>query len=234
LTYFTDQDQGQNPVEDFLTKVVETKGEQWRDPAILAKGYLSSQEYIATLQREKEELLEDLKKQTYSKDLLEHLKTPPKRTEAEQPPNTTVATSEQDLRAMIKETLTQNEREATSKQNLQVVDHRLTELFGTETAATVEARRKELGVTKERLTEIASESPTAFLKLMGEAPTKEDNRTFKGSLNTASGFLTEPSSTRNFQFYQDLRRKSPSQYHSGATRALMEKDRTALGEKFYN
>lgn len=240
MTYFTGADQNsttqESTTEDFLAKLIQEKGEQWKDPATIAKGYLSAQEFIQKLQQEKDELLKDLQKQDYAKSVLDELKNI-------RQPNTSTLTSgtqsqenttqQPDIRAMIKETITQQERERTATENLRATDLKLNELFGTDAAKVVEDKRVELGLSKDRLKEIASESPNAFLRLIGEAPAKETNQTLKGSLNTAASFTANTPSTRNQAFYTNLRRTNPNLYHSGKIQNQMLQDRMSLGDKFY-
>lgn len=233
MSYFG-EDQSSTSTEDFLSKVVQEKGEQWKDPATLAKGYVSAQEFIKKLQQEKDELLQDLKKQDYAKEVLETLKSPkPAVVPPETQMQTAPAVTEQDLKALIQETITSAERQKTAEQNVKTVDQKLNEMFGTEAAKVVEERRQELGLSKEKLKEIASESPSAFLRLIGEPQTKSDNRTVQGTVNTSAGLFNQNTSVRNFQYYQKLRKEKPSLYHSPATRRQMEADAVAMGAKFY-
>ena len=232
-TYFgadqSSQTTQESQTEDYLGKVIAAKGEQWKDPNTLAKGYLAAQEFIEQLKKEKAGIEEDLKKQDYSKQLLETFKQS-KPAQVDQP-NTTSAPDESSLRALIDQTLTARERENTAKQNIDLANKKLEEMFGTEAIKTVEAKRLELGLSKERLQEIASESPTAFLRLIGDPAPKQDNRTVKGSLNT-SVFTANPSE-RNFQYYQKLRKENPKQYNTPATQNAMMEDRIRLGDRFY-
>lgn len=239
MTYFSGADQNSNTQEaqtqDFLAQLVQEKGEQWKDPATLAKGYVASQEFIKQLQQEKEALLADLKKQDYAKSVLDELKTikqPTVGTLTNSPQKEENTTQTPDIRAMIKETLTQQEQERLARQNLATVDQKLAEVFGANAPQVVEAKRLELGLSKDRLKEIASESPQAFLRLIGEAPAKDANTTPKSSVNSI-GLPANSPSVRNQKYYTDLRRTNPSVYHSGKIQNQMLQDRLALGDKFY-
>ena len=227
------EDQSSIATEDFLTKVVQEKGEQWKDPATLAKGYVSAQDFIKKLQQEKDELLQDLKKQDYAKEVLETLKNPKPNVPPETQTQTAPVVNELDLKALIQETITSGEKQKTAEQNVKAVDQKLNELFGTDAKKIVQERGQELGLSLSKLQEIASESPSAFLRLIGEAPTKSDNRTVQGTVNTASGLFSQNTSVRNMEYYSKLRKEKPSLYHSPATRRQMEADAVAMGAKFY-
>jgi hypothetical protein len=64
----TDQTQAEQQVQEtppqdsYLQKLVETKGENWKDPEVLAKGKLEADGYIKNLEAQLEEMREDLKK----------------------------------------------------------------------------------------------------------------------------------------------------------------------------
>jgi len=256
MSYFTDgnhtdqtqtnQTQESQNQEDFLQKVIQEKGEQWQDPQTLAKGYVSAQEYIKQLEQQTQEMREDLGKKDYAEKLLKELQgtqapnsgvsteASTKNTGDTTQENTTPTVSEPDLKSLIEETLTQREAANTARQNLEATDAKLTELYGTESAAVVEKRVKELGMSKERVQEIAAESPTAFFKLIGEDVPRESNPIRQGTVNTEAGFNSQSTGKRNWQYYQNLRRENSKLYYSPKTQNQMLKDRTEQGERFYN
>ena len=70
----TEQTQTETPPqESFLQKLVEAKGENWRDPETLAKGKLEADGYIKTLEDQLNQMREDIKKQDYQAQILEQL-----------------------------------------------------------------------------------------------------------------------------------------------------------------
>lgn len=233
-----------NQEDNWLEKIVEEKGEQWKDPQVIAKGYANAQEYIKELERQTQELKEDLGKQDYVKNLLEQLQGGQAQPPAGEPPvnnggtetpdNTNQVTSDEEkLKSLIEETLTHREKQNTAEQNLSEADRKLTELYGTEAKAVVEKRAKELGMDMERLRSLASESPTAFFQLVGEQPKREVNPVTQGSVNTNAGAFSQ-SSKRNFQYYQEMRRKDSRTYYTPKVQNQMLKDRLELGDSFYN
>ena len=54
--------------ESFLDKLVQAKGENWRDPETLAKGKLEADGYIKNLEDQLATMREDMKKQDYQND----------------------------------------------------------------------------------------------------------------------------------------------------------------------
>lgn len=229
--------------ESFLAKIVETKGEQWRDPEVLAKGKLESDKFIEELQNQVKELREELGKQDYSKELLSQLQNKAASSTSANTATsnnnmngvtatgqTNAALSEDDLKRLVESTLTQREKDNTAKQNLSLVEQELSKRFGTEAQSTVVKKAEELGISMNRMAELAQESPTAFMALLGEKTTTP--RVAMGSIRTESVNMQAPA-TRNFEYYNKLRRENRKQYFASETRQQMMKDREALGDKFY-
>lgn len=248
MSYFTDPttsqdtDQTQNQNEDWLNKVVAEKGEQWTDPQVLAKGYANAQEYIKHLEQQIKEREEDLGKKDYTEQLLAELRkgqgTPPAgapsadNSGTEPNGHTGQQVSEDALKGLIEQTLTQREKQNTAKQNLQVVDQKLSELYGTEASRAVDERAKQLGMSKDKLKEIAEQSPTAFLTLVGETTIKQPNPTRTGTVNTAADTFNQVSGEKNWAYYQKLRREDPIRYRTPAVQREILEQRIKLGDKF--
>lgn len=227
--------------QDWVAKIVSEKGDNWADPQTIAKGYASAQEYIRQLEQQTKELREDVGKQDYVKELLEQMRKGEPTVKEPIAPQTNGGTNAQgqtsleasDIESLVEETLTKREKERTASENAKVANDKLVEVFGTEAGNKVKERSNELGMSLDSLKAIAEQSPTAFLSLIGEGTTKETGTVVKGSVNTSAGFVNQ-SGERNFQHYQDLRRKDSRAYYSPKVQQQMMEDRLALGEKFYN
>lgn len=229
--------------ESYLQKLVETKGENWKDPEVLAKGKLEADGYIKTLEDQLAQMREDMKKQDYQAQILDQLQN--KATEStavnnEVPnnngdintQNTTEAVDEEVLKSLVEKTLTQREKDAVIKQNLLQVDQELEKSFGTEASAKVQEKADQLGMSMERLREIAAESPAAFMSLIGE-PQKAFSPMVQGSVRT-EGVNMQPSAERDWNFYQNLRRQNSKEYYTPKVQQQMMKDKLRLGDRFGN
>lgn len=227
--------------ESYLQKLVETKGENWKDPEVLAKGKLEADGYIKTLEDQLAQMREDMKKQDYQAQILEQLQN--KATEStavnnEVPnnngdintQNTTAAVDEETLKSLVEQTLTQREKDNTVQQNLSQVDKELESSFGTEAAATVQKKAQELGMSMDRLRDIAAESPSAFFTLIGQ-PQKTFSPMVQGSVRT-EGVNMQASTERDWSYYQKLRRENRNLYYSPKVQQQMFQDKARLGEKF--
>lgn len=227
--------------ESFLDKLVQAKGENWRDPETLAKGKLEADGYIKNLEDQLSQMREDIKKQDYQNEILTQLQSKATETSAvksEVPnnntsvdtQNTTGVVNEEDLKSLVEKALTEREKNNTVQQNLSQVDKELENSFGTEAEATVKKKAQELGMSMDRLREIASESPTAFFTLIGEQQ-KSFSPLVQGSVRT-EGVNMQSSTERNFDYYQKLRRENRNLYYSAKTQQQMFEDKARLGEKF--
>ena len=233
-----------SPQGSFLSKLVEAKGENWKDPEVLAKGKIEADGYIQTLEGQLTQMREDLKKKEYQDEVLEQLQkkaaestavnngVPNNNNSNADGENTTRNISEEDLKSLVEQTLTQREADAVTKTNLQRVDEELDKSFGTNAEEVVKKKAEELGMSMDRLSEIASESPNAFFTLIGE-PKPTFNPMVNGSVRT-EGVNMQVSTDRNWQYYQKLRRENPNQYYEPKMQQQLLQDRMRLGDNFGN
>jgi len=230
------------PQESFVAKLVEAKGENWKDPEVLAKGKLEADNYIKELERQLKEMQEDMSKQDYAKSLLDQLQNkaadpitaktamPNNDTGGTTGGNTNPSLSEEDLKSLVEKTLTAREQENTVKQNLAIVDQELEKSYGTEARATIQKKAEELGISLQRMQEIASESPSAFFTLIGE-PKKSFNPMVQGSVRT-EGVNMQASTDRNWDYYQKLRRENRNLYYTPKVQRQLMEDKARLGDRF--
>ncbi len=235
------QEQATPVQESFLDKLVQAKGENWRDPETLAKGKLEADGYIKNLEDQLASMREDMKKQDYQSEILTQLQNKATETSAVNPEvpndntsvntqNTTGAVNEEDLKSLVEKTLGQRELEAKVQSNLQLVDKELEGSFGTEAKAQIEKKAQELGMSIDRLRDIAAESPNAFFALIGENK-RPVSPMVAGSVRT-EGVNMQSSTERDFNYYQKLRRENRNLYYSAKTQQQMFEDKARLGDKF--
>lgn len=230
--------------ESYVKKLVEARGENWQNPEVIAKGKIEADNHIKELERQLEELRGDLSKNEYAKTLLETLQG-----KAEAPTSSNTADAQQqrsegsaadqnttgeagDLESLVEETIRKREQQQTAQQNLSQVQETLSQAYGTEANKVVQERAKELGMSLDRLQEIATESPSAFMRLIGDAPAVENNPAPKSSVNTTAAF--NQSNERNWSYYQNLRRTNSKQYYSPKVQNQLVQDRQRLGDRFYS
>lgn len=244
------EDQKTNPptdtqtTEDWLAKVVEAKGETFKDVQVLAKSKLESDRYIKELEEQAKAMREELAKQDYAAKLIAQLENkapnptngnapaPNQNNGSTTPSDTKPVISEDVLKALVEKTLTEREAHNTSQQNVAMVRDTLLNKYGTNAKAHVEGKAKELGMSYDRLEALAAESPTAFLSLIGE-PKPEFKPLVNSSINTQSP-STQTSSVRDWKYYTNLRKTNPTEYFKPAVQQQMIRDKIAMGDKFGN
>ena len=230
------------PQDSFVQKLVEAKGDNWKDPEVLAKGKIEADGYIQKLEEQLTNMREDLSKQDYAKDLLEQLQTkaadpinaknamPNNDTGGTSEGNTNPNLSEEDLKSLVERTLTERDKDYVVKQNLNLVNEEMEKSYGTDASAKIQNKAKELGLTIERMQEIAAESPNAFFNLIGE-PKKDFKPMVEGSVRT-EGVNMQASNERDWSYYQNLRRDNRSLYYSPKIQRQLIEDKGRLGSKF--
>jgi hypothetical protein len=144
--------------------------------------------------------------------------------------NTQPQVSEESLKSLVEQTLTNREKESTVKQNLSQVDAELEKVYGTEAVSVIQKKATELGMSVQRMQEIAAESPTAFFALLGEQK-KSFSPMVQGSIRT-EGVNMQASTERTWSYYQALRRENKTLYFSPKVQQQLMADRQRLGTKF--
>jgi hypothetical protein len=231
-----------NQAASFVDQLAATKGDNWRDPEVLAKGKIEADSYISTLEKQLAEIREELQKKDYDQEVLSRAKSKATESSTENSrlsnnrgaadvENTTRQISEDDLKSLVEQTLSQRQKEETLKSNLSFVDEELTKTYGTEASSVIKQKATELGMTMDRLKEIAEESPNAFFTLIGEKK-RQMNPLISGSVRT-EGVNMGGNSERNFNYYQKVRKENRALYFSPKFQQQMMNDAERLGDKFY-
>lgn len=204
----------------FLEKLVETKGEQWKDPETIAKGKLEADAHIAQLEAQLAGMREDMAKQEYAKELLAKLEGTEGQTSQASSSTQTSATSENttsetvDLDKLLEEKLAAREAASKAEGNSKRVEEGLVKAFGTEARTVVQNKAKELNMSLSQLEGLAKESPDAFLRLVGADTAKKTP-----SITPTSNFNITPNentTSRSWSDLQELRKTKPSEYWSPA------------------
>lgn len=219
----------------FVERLVASKGEQWNDPEVIAKGKVEADDHITSLEQQLKDLREDLGKQDYSKQLLETLQqskaqeTPPAAVvqEGTQPAVTPVEA--ETIESLVAQALQKRETTATAESNLALANASMVETFGTEAAATVQAKANELGMSLDSLRDLAAQSPAAFASLIGSAPVSQAGSAPRTSVNSAAAF--QSNGDRDYAYYAALRKSDKERYYSPQVQREMLADRQKLGRE---
>lgn len=225
--------------ESYVNQLV-GEGKKFKDLEALARGKVEADRHIGEITKTLDELRAELAKQDYAKSLLEQM-SKGSETVAEQPtPNTPSSSntenttqSASDIESLVEKVITEKERNRTVSQNLTIVGEEMEKQYGDKAGQILKAKSIELGVSVERLKEIAAESPTAFFQMVGvNAKAKPTAPVATQSSIRSEGFNSN-SQDRDFDYYQKIRKENRSLYYSPKVQNMMIQDRQRLGDKFY-
>ena len=229
-------------IESYVAALVESKGEQWKDPEVIAKGKWEADRYINDLKAKNEQLQEQLEKAKQIDELLAALKsqkkspedgggspTIPERPNVQTEPK---GTSEDEIRALVEAKIAERESASQREKNVAQVDSELTRRFGDSASTVIRKQAAELDMTVDEVKELAATKPKAFFRLMG----LDGNTTPSSSKVVGTGVRGDASFSggpaRDWAYYQDLRRKDKAKYFSPRVQDQMYRDMAALGDKF--
>jgi len=217
------------------------EGKKFKDVESLAKGKLEADRHIEDITKTLNDLREEVKKEEYSKRLLEELQnkgtgtgtgTSAMGSNASNSANGNTTQDASNIEALVEQLMTKKEKTRTLEQNISVANEAVLSQFGDKAAEVVKAKASELGMSVDRLKEIAAESPTAFLQLIGaKTQVKTESVTTPSSIRTET--FSNTNSDRTFEYYQKMRKESKSLYYSPKVQRMLMDDRLRLGEKFY-
>ena len=227
-------DTNNEPTVDLGLNDLVGEGKKYSDPDQLAKAYYNVESFAEQLKRENAELraFKDAE-EAKSKN------QPPNGNGAEpvhnednrnEPPKTPTK-GEDDFRSQIREEVKALNEQERGQANLDSAAKRLVELTGSEAKASETIRQKasELGVTVDWLKEMAMRSPQAFYNTMGITGGQSTSTPAPSS----DVRLNNSDNTRNFEYYDKIRKENPKLYFDKATQAEMMKEARLQGADFY-
>lgn len=196
---------------NFLEELVSKKGERFRDPNEIAKKALHADEYIEKLKEENvrlkayEDFIEGLKKDP--KAGLAQLSKPEETPEPKPKPKENTTPEEGDIESRLEALLSKKEQEKRVKDNLTKAEDVLYQTYGDKAKEVVASKAEELGLSVKKLAEMASESPAAFLRLVGakDSDQKQVRQYIPSTMNT-EGTARRPTGAA---YYQDQLDKNP-------------------------
>lgn len=227
----------------FLERLVQEKGENWKDPEVLAKGKIEADKFIEDLKRQNEELREDLTKESKLDDLIKLIQESNKapagaaNNDSNDAGHSTDGPdfTEEKLEALIKQHISQRDVERDRERNSKEVERALLEAYGGDANRILKQRAAELDLSMQEVEELASTKPKAFFRLMGLD--KSGNQAGKSNLvgsSTNSEAVHRKGDRRDWNFYQKLRRENKRDYYSQSVQRQMLRDREEMGEaSFY-
>lgn len=153
--------------------------------------------------------------------------------------NETKDTSALDLNQLdelINKKMESLEENKTKANNLNMVKNKLREKYGNNYQNTLREQANKLGVGIDFMNNLAASNPNAFFRIAGIEENQSGRESFqsppKGQINTTG--LKAPMKERTESYYDELRKKDPTRFHSVANWKQMQDDAQRLGDAFYD
>ena len=230
-------------IKDYLTELV-GEGKKFKDAETLAKAKYDSDQYIKTLERQKDELRDDYLKmreesmsQAKLKELIDQLEAKQKSsTTTLNVPDPNVQTPQpfdpKELEGLVSKSIQAHEMTKTQEQNFNFVKSKLIEKHGQNYQAPLKQQMDNLGLTEDYVNEMARKFPNAFLKTLGFDQPTPDNKFQVPPRSEIAGFSPVVQQDRTWSWYQNLKKSDPKAYHDPKTSVQMHNDAIRLGERF--
>lgn len=212
------------------------EGKKYADNDAVAKALVEKDNFITRLQEEARRKEEDLRTALNVQAFEDRMKAleAAQLTERTEPPvrEVTAPVTPVDMEATVQKVLAERERANTRSRNLIDVRDKLVSVYGEDFPSRVKARAAEIGMTLEKLNEMAAETPSAFYALIGmNAPRAADNVTPPATQRNSAATQTV-SGVKNNAYYTNLRKTNPSLYWTPAVQMEEYNELKRQGDAF--
>jgi len=230
-----------NPItENFLDNLV-GEGKKFLDPEALAKGKYEADVHVTNLERQLAELRTDLDQGTKITELMELVREQHKPAPVVDPNASPVVPgdtssgqmTEDELKSLIEQHVSERDKQTSVTKNITDAEKALEDKYGESAVRVITSRAAELGMTVDQMKELAGTSPKVFSRLVGLDDRASFSGTFLGETQRSEGATLKSADTRNFAFYQEMRKKNRAHYYSPKVQMQMMKDREAMGREAF-
>lgn len=243
----------QNSVLDSLVG----EGKKFKDVEALALGKKESDEYIARLIQEKDDLRRELSTRVSLEDFLKTNNKPPVSNNNAGNPNPNPiggerlsgatdtdkgSLSKDDVLSLVREALSVEQTKAARATNIKQARQKLVDVWGANDWATkLKETGKQLGIGEDFLQDIAARSPHAFLELVGA--NKQSNQSNQSNPNAAVPpasssrgpvEIDHDPNVRDNRYWSKMLKDNPNEYFSQRMTIQRHKDALRLGDGFFN
>ena len=186
-----------------------------------------AQAHIDKLEAEKAELLEDLNKRQTAEELLDKMREAGRTSDT---PSESV-----DLEALVDKRLAVKEQADRKAANISKADKAYKEKWGEKSGEALALQAQELGMSVSAMQEVAANSPSAFMKMVGLETTNTGtaHKPMESSVNTEQ-LAGSGVKHGTYAYYNALRKSDPSKYHSRAVTLERHNQAQKLGAKFFD
>lgn len=221
----------ENP--DFTDLVGE--GKKYSTVEKLASSAADAQRYISSLERERDELREDVSKGTSLDSILDHITSKNNQVAEQGTPPAPSQVNQGDITSLVRDEVTnlfkQDRQQSIYDMNRNKVQDRLKEKFGDKASEVLKSKAAEVGLTVEKMGELAQTSPQAVLEYFKDV-TPSAQRT-EGSFNTDSTSVTNSIKVGTQSYYNQIRKEDSTKYFSNKIQLEIQKSAKELGDAYY-
>ena len=213
------------------------EGKKFRTLQDLAKGKAAADSHISNLEKELSELRQELSQRSTVEDFVSRLKTGNTTPASESEDNQIrepVASQEKPVMSLqeeVQKALRAEIEKSSREANVAKAKQALRERLGDDYNEKLKQIAEGLGVKPEFLSSMAASSPDGLVKIVESVSPQKDNRPLNVPSQTSVPNPQEGS--RNFKFYQDLRRKDPGLYFSKRVQKEIHDQAMKQGQNFY-
>jgi hypothetical protein len=218
---FSDEQIFVDPNKDYLEELV-GENKKFKTPHDLAHAKAQSDAHITRLEREQQQLREELATRIKYEEFLDKLNSLPMQNQdapqdhqGQTEDNT--AMKLEDIERLLENKLNQKDSERTARQNLTTSVNKLQEVYGPNYAQHLKRQAQELEVSEQFLQNMAQTNPKALFRFLGIDERQDNNNSIftsppKSQLNGVSA--SSPSQTKGYSTYAELRKTKPQEYYS--------------------
>lgn len=218
------------------------EGKKFKDEEALARAKYEADLFIQKVTAENEEMRKELATRMTLEEFWEKTKTTQGKTNEDHGDNRReeseaqkIAPKPEDIAEMVRRELSTEKTKAQKAENVEYVRSELTKTWGPNFQERLVRKAQELGSSVEFLGSMAETQPKAFLALMVGTPATGKPRTTDDYVPPRTTITTPSYSgdSRNFQYYEKMRKENPNQYWQPRTQNEMFKIARELGDAFY-
>lgn len=220
------------PKEDGLFGQLVGEGKKFKDAEALAKGKAEADNYIEELKARLAAQEEALSQRPTIDEVRQIFSKEPEHTSTEPGTPAPVSVPREEIEAVLAE----REYRQRAQSNLDKATSQMVEAFGDLAAAqkVIASKSQELGMPVDTLQNLAKESPSAFIRLMGLQDSPSSNsQPVKNRSQANPSVSTQSQGYETYEDFKRLRKENPKLYYSAKIQHQLHRKAAEKGRAFY-
>jgi hypothetical protein len=231
-----------DPNKDYLTELV-GEGKKFKSPQELARGKYEADQYVRTLERQKDELRSDylkLKDEQAARAKLEDLidqwsnkqQSSSDNTQANEQQTTKPVIDSKEIESLVSSKIQEHELTKKQQENFAQVRTKLKERFGSNYQEVLKQQIDNLGLNEDFINDLARRYPAVLYKTLGLDQEQRESFQSPPRSNQRSDNFAPSTTKRTWSYYQKIKKENPKLYYDPKTTVQMHNDAIALGKEF--